>query len=235
MKLYSFNKYKNNLELLFKCFAEEIKKLLHENQYDYVVLTTRRCFCLIVAVQRKYKIFSNDEWNKIISSQAIKIENFKNKSIALIDDVMIHGTSVWNIYNKLQEANAKNIDTFVLAKSVEYPDFYRIQTGKPYKQMLLLSQDDWQYLSNEIVYYFYNNNVPYVSYVYGVEILENLCSKLQFKYSDFNTNIYSMVKEVLKDKSEKTIIHYNSTDSKLVKYSCVREYNFDKVYFVPYC
>lgn len=235
MRLYSFNNYKKNLDLLFKHFAEEIKNLMNENKYDYVILTTRRCFCLIIAVQKKYKIFSDNEWKKIISSQAIKIEDFSNKSVILVDDVMIHGTSVWNIYSKLQETNIKNIDTFVLAKSVEYPDFYRIQTGKSYKQLLLLSQDDWQYLSNEIVYYFYDNNIPYISYVYGANIANNSWTKIQFKYSNFDANIYSIIKEVLKERSEKTTIYYNALDSKLVRYSCIRKYDFNTTIHVPYC
>lgn len=235
MKLYSFCDYTDNFDLLFKTFAEEIKAQIHNEEYDFVILTTRRCFALIVAVQKKHNVFNQNEWSKIISSQSIDIINFNDKKLLLVDDIMIHGTAVYNIYTKLQNSSAQTVDTFVMAKSIEYPDFYLIKTNKDYEQMLLLSQKDWQKLSNEVLYYFYNFSIPYISYVFGFTNVETVNKCFQFKFSKFNNDIKNAIYEISKNRKNAEIIHYGVCNSKLIKYTCIRQYEFEQTIYIPYC
>ena len=173
---------------LYHGFFKFYMKLLSEfekHSYDFVILTTRRCFCLFNGVKNdvKFKELYTDWFvgkqkkiaeldRHIFSSQDIDTigEEFKSKSVLLVDDVMIHGKTVYCFFQRIKEYNPKRIDTFVFVRKIENPDYYFFKTKKPYKFLYEKESYDWKRLSNIIVSYLHYVGQLYVSFVYGFRV-----------------------------------------------------------------
>lgn len=155
-------------------FAKNMK-LLAES-YDYIILTTRRCFCVYTAMINDgiFQDFSN-----VYSSQKVDIigNDFNDANVLLMDDIMIHGTAVYTIYKKInEEYHAKNIDTIVFTRNIEYPDYYRFKTKK-YTALTKEVASSWRYLSNQFINYIHDKNQPYISYIYGYSTKTDIVSE----------------------------------------------------------
>lgn len=237
----NFKEYEGNYDELFKLFTQCVFELALI--YDIVILTTRRCFDLVSCIYKNS--FNTDEkyiasWKKIISSQSISInkDRMANKSVLLVDDIMIHGKAVYSLYSKIKDYNAEKVDTFVLARNVEIPDFYRIVSGD-YECLYRLSQDKWLDLSNKIVEYFIKNNQTYVSYVYPIkgDSTELVNNALELKEIEYDES-FDVFDNLSGFSTKETKISYYDVNSNLTKSNVFfREYTLsDKTtYTVPYC
>ena len=164
-----------------KQFFKKIIQLYKTNEYDYIILTTRRCFCLFFALYTDTNFintFDEQENNilsqiveRIISSQRIKIvgDLFNNKSILLLDDVMIHGHAVYRLHKIINSFSPEKIDTLVAIRNIEIPDFYFNSVGKKYLCIKEMLSPDWRKLSNAIVKYLHFRGQCYTSYIYGIK------------------------------------------------------------------
>lgn len=237
----NFKEYEGNYDELFKLFTLCVLELALIN--DIVILTTRRCFDLVCCIYKNS--FNTNEkyiasWEKIISSQSISINKdiFNGKKVVLVDDIMIHGKAVYSLYSKIKDYNAENIDTFVLARNIEIPDFYRIVSGD-YECLYRLSQDKWLDLSNKIVEYFIKNNQTYVSYVYPIEgdTTELVNNAFELKEIEYDES-FDVFDNLSGFSTKETKISYFDVNSNLTKSNIFfREYTLsDKTtYTVPYC
>lgn len=217
---------------------EEFVKQIVERAvlYDYVILITRKCFALVCNVQNNFKYFSNELWSKVISSQSIDIisSSLSGKKILLVDDIMIHGRAVFSLYEKLFNNNVFNIDTFVLGKNVEYPDFYRLALNKDYNAMFEITNSDWKQLSNDIQKYFISRKQPYVSYIYAFKNLDVTdCFEVDEKIDD---NIVDFIKNISLDPTIKSNYYYSNCCNKLTSYNCIRKYTYSdcESFYIPY-
>lgn len=200
-------------------FFEKIIRLYDDNHYDYFVLTTRRCFCLFFALLKDVNFYnlliqshSEETIKKIVkktvSSQGINIlgEELKDKKILLLDDVMIHGHAVYNLYKNVNNYEPKCLDTLVIIRNIETPDFYYKATNKEYFYIERLMSSEWRDISNQVVKYLHNQGQCYTSYIYGIKtetnFFENIVSgnkylneiSLDFEeletYPEYNTDCY---------------------------------------------
>ncbi len=161
-------------------------KILNEKyeEYDYIVLTARRCFCFINSLLLNGNEMKKD---KFISSQAINIhaEEFKNKKILLCDDIMIHGQSIYSMYKKILACNPKNIDILVMIRNIEKPDYFTFKANVDYEVVVSLDDEDWRKFSNNIVRFIHSQSVLYISYIYGFncshKFFEHLSNNLMLK------------------------------------------------------
>ena len=228
----SYYDYKDTSERIYE-FVKTIEE--KASNYDVIVLTTRRCFCLISCAQKKYNLLSQTTTNKLISSQAVDIygSNFDNKRVLFVDDIMIHGRAIYNLNLKVKKYNALNTDTFVLSKNLEFPDFYKYATGNNYESMFLLSNSDWKKLSNDILEFFETEKQMYTSYIFS---LKNIFPNSEYLYRFSNDEFLKVVPEYIKKSNHKTFYYFYKNNT-MSKYNCLREYVFDngeKIY-VPYC
>ena len=53
-------------------------------------------------------------------------EVYKNKSIVLIDDSLVRGTTCFKIVKMLYEAGAKEVHVRIACPEIKFPDFYAI-------------------------------------------------------------------------------------------------------------
>lgn len=242
----SFSEYNDDYSDLFYCFTGCI--LDKAKNYDIIILTTRRCFDLVCCVYENY-IQKDDEmialWDKFISSQAINIKKkeFADKKVLLVDDIMIHGKAVYSLYKKLQDYNVKSIDTFVLARNIELPDFYKIAVGD-YEYMYRLSQEKWLDLSNKIVEYFIQRHNVYVSYIYALKekAIDLIKDNYNIEKIDLSDNSFDLFKQLSGFRRENTNINILKINSAYVKNNIYfREYSFDndfkqkEILTVPFC
>jgi hypothetical protein len=188
-------------------FFKKIIEMYKEKQYDYIVLTTRRCFCLFFALYNDDKFKDNfdeqeqkilcDIMSKVISSQGVNIigEKFNNKNILLLDDVMIHGHAVYKIYENIKQNVADGtIDTLVVIRNAELPDFYLSKTKKEYSYIQMEVAVEWRHISNCIVRYLHHRGQSYTSFIYGFKITrkhmeESLCNlkKVNLEFENLET------------------------------------------------
>ncbi len=182
----SFEDKKDEYYKLFIGFLDSLIRLYRTSSYDYIVLTTRRCFCLFYALEKDLAFKAHyQSWfstnkdlleqlkKKIISSQCMDIigSRFYNTKVLLVDDIMIHGKTVYKFYKKAKiEYNAKTVDTLVLIRNIENPDYYYFKTENNYYTVLELENIDWKEISNIIVSYLHDVGQLYISYIYGYKV-----------------------------------------------------------------
>lgn len=144
-------------------------------KYDYIVVTTRRCFCFIQSlilcreVSEKVKNLADE---KIVSSQSVDIRGqlFRGKRILICDDIMIHGQSVLSLYNNINKYEPESINILVMLRNIEKPDYFKYKTLIDYDVVDMVSDESWRHYSNAIVKFIHSYSVLYISYVYGFRI-----------------------------------------------------------------
>ncbi len=198
-------------------FFKRIIELDKSNKYDFLVLTTRRCFCLFFALLQdsvfltKFSEYSNEQnylkviEEKAISSQKIDILNneFSEKNILILDDIMIHGHAVFDIYQQILSFLPQNIDTLVMIRNIENPDCYYREINKTYYYIQKLPNTEWREISNNLVQYLHDMGHCYTSYIYGftvptAEVHKSLQKSLQNSFTnkiDLNLSSYVSYKE----------------------------------------
>lgn len=216
MRDFQTKTHKRIKRLGFKFFREIARKAKNED-YDYIVLTTRRCFCFFSSIENA-KNFTKKIWcffnhkatnrikKTVISSQKVDLigADFAGKTVLLVDDIMIHGQAVYNIYERIKNYNAKDIDTFVLIRNIEAPDYYYFKTKKDYNYIHGYANFDWKEISNSIVSYLHKSSQLYLSFIYGFKVSKN---DLKIFIKD---NENSLIKPEI---DYSNIVFYNSYES----------------------
>lgn len=148
-------KIKEILGYAYKGVNTFFKTTINEfaREYDYVVLMARRCLLL-------YDIFNFEAKNlptNIISDLNLdKIE--KGKKILIVDDIIIHGRTVHNLYTNLVN-KGKNVNILVYYKYVKSLPIEGLIGGLP------VTRDEWHDLSDRLVSIVLKANVPYATFV----------------------------------------------------------------------
>ncbi len=238
-------------------FFDYLIKKFEQNQdsYDYVVLTTRRCFCLFYALMQDDKFMDSYKskqqivdiiCGKIVSSQKIDIigNSFKDKIVLLIDDIMIHGKSATALYHKISHYCPKKISTLVLIRNSEFPDQYLIKTKNQYDVVIYKDSWEWRKDSNDFVRYLHDMGQLYISYIYGYKVkLQNLNTVLNNNeylskiISDFSLEIGH---ETYNNGNEPQYFYFKKYDQySFIKYSFLRVYkakinDTETIKIIPY-
>lgn len=135
---------------------------LNKMKVDYVICLSRRC---MVIMQEMIKDF-REEGLKIQTENLISDKSiynyciFSNKDIVIVDDIIIHGRAISQIYEQVKPY-AKNVQVYAFFASQEarynpITSFNYIHTG---------SMGELRALSNRIIDSIYENYIPYVSYI----------------------------------------------------------------------
>ena len=85
------------------------------------------------------------------------MSSIKNKSIVLIDDSLVRGTTCYKIVKMLYEAGAKEVHVKIACPEIRYPDFYGVDT--PTKKELLAANKN----NDEICKYIGAKSLKYLS------------------------------------------------------------------------
>lgn len=185
MKNYTLSDKQRNT---IKIFANRLAE--YASQYDYIVATTRRCFCLLVSLSfsKDFAESINIEvLSKIISSQSIHIhgKSFEGKKVLICDDIMIHGQSVLALYNDIREYHPSELNVFVMLRNIETPDYFKYKTEMNYDVVDMVSDQTWKHFSSSIVQFIHDNSVLYISYIYGFKLSKEYLSVTIDKYKDY--------------------------------------------------
>lgn len=210
-----------------KLFYEFVERVFSDGKnYDYIFLTTKRCYRLFFSVYFENKEYFDKKYSRIIdkifSNQSINfiMNEIKGKKVLLVDDVMIHGRAVLSIFEELKNLEVSSINTFVLARNYEIPDFYYKKTNQDYDTMYLMTRSDWYKISNEIVDYFSKRENPYTSYLYDFSYLRNSSVKLDDLIDNYEGLLANnKIREVHIDDEKKDYINKLS-GSKFFNHKC---------------
>lgn len=242
------NKFINIEKILKTVFGEigffEIKHFfqnIHTKDVDIIIFTTRRSH-LLYCMFRKY-FFSNvkPKCKHIIDDKAIHFysKEIKNKSCLIADDIMIHGSALQNIIERISEKKPKNIELYVYAMGKESSVFNNSYSGKIFCIKKSLERREWEYLSNQIVAALLLTSTSYASYIFSfsknmsMDQFNKLISNMKVKYTE-NKIVDLSLEEVDNDSLlgniiRKNIIGYifNATDytnGNNLHFSCFRVY-----------
>lgn len=170
-------------------------KTLNEKyeEYDYIILTARRGFCFVNSLLAKGIELKQD---KFISSQAIDFygNDFRGKKILLCDDIMIHGQSIYSMYQKIKKYNPESVNILTMIRNIEKPDYFYFKSKVRYDVIINLDDEEWRKFSNNIVKFIHSESVLYISYVLGFG-----CSKQFVEQISNNTMLknLSLEKDIL--------------------------------------
>lgn len=116
----------SNNEILSYVFDDEMcqsimnfAQAISNTVADVFVVMSRKAACFIRFLERHGNVFFDGELvtDRILD---IDLERFAGKDVVIIDDVVVSGTTIYTIVNKLKSANAKRIRVFVLGVNKEF-------------------------------------------------------------------------------------------------------------------
>lgn len=162
------NKYNNNIEVGLIEFFDEI--LENKNKYDVIVFTTRKCFVLFKQYKRNKKIKASNI--TIISSKAINIyaKKFCNKKVLLVDDILIHGKSLYRLRKQIAEYSPKNVDISVFLQKYDPKNIAKNKFNLNNTRKYLLFDNEWRLATEKLILLFKKVNIPYTCYVMDMSI-----------------------------------------------------------------
>lgn len=155
------NIFSEKFSQIIKKYVKRLNVLL--KQYDAVIFMARKSICFYSALIIQGEIEKSTECC-IMSSRALEynvLKRYVGKKVALIDDVVVKGTSITKAMNNLKEAGIKpdiyiaacDID-FIQNESFEYKGFIR----HPY---VILNEQDICELATFITEYIAASGCPY--------------------------------------------------------------------------
>lgn len=153
---------------------------LLEADYEYIILMSRRC---LVLFQLFMKIFSieksvDTKSTEVISDQAVVnfLDSMSDKKVVIVDDILIHGRTIGNLYNSLQGRCMLDIQVYMSDVNV---DCMSEEIRSKVKRKCLTHKGEWRSLSNKIVGAIFAANEPYTSFVTSYSSrYENFARKL---------------------------------------------------------
>ncbi len=241
--LIKFFKKRKIEEILKIVFGEieynEIKKFfydIHENSkdVDVVVFTTRRSH-LLYCLFREYFFFTKSKCKYMIDDKAVHYysEIIYNKKCLIVDDILIHGRALKNVFDRISQKKPSEIKQLVYAKS------RRAFNNKVDSLKDNLDDRDWELLSNKIVAALILTSTPYASYIFSFSKFmkykqyKQLINDLKKVYKEnevinlelSETGNSSEINSIINKNIEGTI--FNCTNNGVYKnldFSCVRIY-----------
>jgi len=111
------NQFDSNFRNEIVEFAKRITKYTEE--YDVVIFLARKAVCLADCLNE----LELSNFNCLVTSSRVLDMNLtwlKNKKIAIIDDTLISGTSLYQIKQTLSENDITDVDFYVLAVDNEW-------------------------------------------------------------------------------------------------------------------
>ncbi|MCI9674389.1 MAG: hypothetical protein HFH06_01285 [Lachnospiraceae bacterium] len=164
--------YKRTVDILeydFEGFYNYFIEIL-EQEYDYVILMSRRCLVFFQLFTYLYVYDKKEIKSKsvILSDKAIPFyfNLFKHTDrIAVVDDIIVHGRTVYSIYNMFQEMFPEiKVDIYGYV-SEEKLDCLPTGLIKSLNISYFANANEWRLLSNNIVSCILMSNIPYTSFV----------------------------------------------------------------------
>lgn len=243
----------NSLETIFsdkyaqivRKHVERLKKLI--KQYDVIIFMARKSICFYNALILQDEI-EKDNKCCIISSRALEydiLKKFVGKRVALIDDVVVKGTSITKATNHLKSMGITP-DIYIAACGTDFiqnESFeYKMLIQKPY---VILNKIDICELATYITQYIVASGCPYnidqpiykVRFNGQEEITaffeKNNCvdttSKIQEKF-DIISRVIHFKSSILEDIFPKDI----ALDRVFLKIRLVHQKNSDEILFLPF-
>ncbi len=166
-------------KLLLKTRIEEILKEDYKDfhdfflkavcsDYDFIILMSRRCLVLcqifvyiFILEKRELK-----HGPKIISDKGLYKyrEEMRGKRICILDDIMIHGRTLSEIFDKISEYTKGDPHISVYAMNAQ-TDFLSERIKKQIDCEYVCSAAKWRLLSDKLISCIYVAAAPYTSYV----------------------------------------------------------------------
>lgn len=149
------------------------------SDYPYIVLMSRRCLVLCQIFTSIF-ILEKKKWDAmplIISDKGIYAyrKSMKGKKVCILDDILIHGRALGEIYDRIYKYAGVEPDAAVYVKnsSADYGD---ININKKVNSIYEYSAAVWRPLSDRFVSCIYAATAPYTSYVAAFSSYEALSS-----------------------------------------------------------
>lgn len=151
------------------CVKHFIEQLEEQNDYDVVILMTRKLYSLYRSYRKTGK---SSEQPLIITNEAVPFhrEAIKQKRVLVVDDIMIHGRTVNKVSAYLNELDATDVDYRVFALSDDVNEYglssfsgftYRpTNVQKEVQYSVRFDRACWRKLSREIVNRLQNTLTP---------------------------------------------------------------------------
>lgn len=149
---------------IYDFFLELLKK-----DYDYIILMSRRCLVLFQLFMRFFSIEEDVDTKsvKVISDQAVVnyLDSMNGAKVVIVDDILIHGRTIGNLYNSLQEKCVGIEQDIQVYMSDSNVDCMSEEIRNKVNLMCLTHKGEWRSLSNRIVGAIFAANEPYTSFV----------------------------------------------------------------------
>lgn len=154
-------------ERLFKDLYDFFINVFSLFNPDVIILTTRRSHLLYCLFH--HYIFTNADIEKynikkvlIITDKAIDFykERITNSQTVVIDDILIHGRALEDVFNRVASVNPKHVKKAVFA--IDKNTKYNVDHC-----CYVLETKLWKELSNKIVSSLILSSTPYASYLYS--------------------------------------------------------------------
>ena len=116
----------NENDCLIKEFDENTQKSIYdfcraitESEADYYVLMSRKAACFISVLERMNLVSFN---GKLITDRVLDIDLLclKDKKVIVIDDVVVSGTTIYNVISRLNELGVADVAVYVLGINKDY-------------------------------------------------------------------------------------------------------------------
>lgn len=209
------NKYNNNIEEGLIEFFDEI--IENKDKYDVVVFTTRKCFVLFKQYKRNKKLKVGNI--TIISSKAIDIyaKQFFNKKVLLVDDILIHGKSLYRLRKQIEVYSPKNVDVSVFLQKYDPQNIAKNKFDLNNTKKYLLFDSEWRLATEDLIILFKKVNIPYTCYVMDMSIPN-------VNYKEFLAKLNN---DSIKNVSEgfSILFGYNKKIESIVDFSVLRFYH----------
>lgn len=227
----------NTLSMDYFRYENFFKKICEEN-YKYVILLTRRCLILADMFIRAGLIKNKDIFISDYSICMILGGLEDNDKVCIVDDILIHGRKVSEIYRLLRSSGilSRNIDVCVCVKNEDSDNVdSEIKNIRAEREAC---DSMWRDCSNRIVESILRTETPYVS---CVGYLETSIDFAEIN-DEFLSSYYEQANEILDlENIRMEIAYWNNKDSNILlnqiaSLSCMRKYTYPsgKVIFVPY-
>lgn len=245
------------LKSILEDYYEDLKaffaKCIRNEEYEYKIFMSRRCFVLYQLFQSIFMTEGADinigcAGQIIITDKGIVHyrEGLKRaQKILLIDDILIYGRTIGKVYDKLHRwAPQAQIDVSVYIKNSGKQCFH---DGNLINNLYVRFTErtcEWREFSDKLIYCIYSANMPYTSFVNSYynfitsDDKKNLLQKFEAWNKYETTNLYqekyglSAVTYFPGDMEEKYPL-FHSVSRKC----CLRVYynsNINKILLIPY-
>lgn len=214
--------FSNFISMDMKRFIEELNR---DEQHDYIILMDRKMLSL-------YLSFNPTVAKRpILASSCIPFfrEELKGKKLLIVDDILIHGRTIKNLYNELLESYAPaSIDMKVLVIDEDnVADIYRDKSFQNLTYLLSMDRAAWRRVSRQIINHIRSTLTPLRTCVcYGLwhtslsqdEIAKGLSLEKQPEYDPEYHEVDSYLLDGLKLLEEEYISPITFVDKLLIRF-----------------